>query len=104
MAEYWTTEQVAEHLDIEVRGVYQSRRNGEYPGNLGTRRGRRLMFRSDHIEAGPQEPETTQDPTTALLWALTGIHETLRVIHNELRAQRGLDTTDITVEITGEEE
>jgi hypothetical protein len=85
--EWWSTEDVAEFLEIEPQQVYESRRRNEYPGNLGQRRGRSLAFLRSQVEAGPQEPNTTSDPTTALLWALSGIHETLRAIHTELRKQ-----------------
>lgn len=73
MAEFWTTEQVAAHLNIDVSEVYRTRRNGEWPGSVGRNRGRRLLFPSDLIESGPQEPETTNDPLEAILWTLQGI-------------------------------
>ena len=79
-----TTEEVAEALGMTVKEVYESRRRNEWPGNLGRRRGRNLIFPEDLT---PQEPETTTDPTTAILWALEGIHKTLRAIHTELRGQ-----------------
>lgn len=87
MPEMWTTEQVADYLSLTAQDVYESRRRGAYPGNLGIRRGRKLLFPSDQV-MNPPEEETTNDPTTAILWALDGIHKTLRAIHNELRAQR----------------
>jgi len=115
---WWTTEQVAEYLEVTEQAVYDSRRRHKFPGNRGHRRGKRLMFDSDAIEAGkqaveegrdPDAPETTEDPTEAILWALGGIHETLRAIHNELRAQRPqyfdvelLETTTIEVEMEEE--
>lgn len=77
MSEFWTTEQVAAHLGIGVEDVYRTRRNGEWPGSVGRNRGRRLLFRSDLIEAGPQEPATTNDPLEAILWTLQGIEEKL---------------------------
>ena len=43
------------------------------------------MFDADLVQAGPQEPETTEDPLEAILWALSGIHTTMRAIHNEMR-------------------
>ena len=85
---YWTIEEVAEHLNLTVSQVRETRRRNAYPGNLGRQRGRRLLFSPEQVQAGPQEPETTNDPMTAILWALSGIHTTLRSIHNELRGQR----------------
>lgn len=108
--EWWTTEDVAEFLEITTQQVYESRRRSEYPGALGQRRGRSLAFLRSQVEAGPQEPETTNDPTTAILWALEGIHKTLRAIHTELRAQRPVyfdvvvdEVTETTIEIEEEE-
>ena len=84
----WTIEEVAEFCEITVGQVYESRRRKEYPGVLGRQRGRRLLFPQDLVEAGPQEPEVTDDVNTAILWALQGIKKTLDAMHNELRAQR----------------
>lgn len=95
----WTTEQVADYLSLTAQDVYESRRRGAYPGNLGIRRGRKLLFPSDQV-MNPPEEQATSDPTTAILWALDGIHKTLRAIHNELRAQRAWPLLDITDEIT----
>lgn len=107
--EWWSTEDVADFLGITAQQVYESKRRNEYPGVLGQRVGRMTRFKRSEIEAGPQEPETTNDPTQAILWALEGIHTTLRAIHNEQRAQRPhwveLSIEDVvTVEIEGEEE
>lgn len=67
----WTTEQVAEHLNITVEEVYASRRRGDFPGNLGQRRGKRLIFNPDQILDPPTgEPETTSDLMLAVLWEL----------------------------------
>lgn len=85
---YWTTEQVAEFLDITVEQVYESRRRKEYPGNIGTNRGRRLMFDAEKVQAGPEVAQTTNDPLEALLWTTQGIEAKLVEIINELRAQR----------------
>ena len=85
---YWTTEEVADFLEISVAQVYESRKRKEYPGVLGRQRGRRLLFSQDLVEAGPQEPEVTDDVSTAILWALQGIKKALDAMHNELRAQR----------------
>jgi hypothetical protein len=87
-AEFWTTEQVADHLGITVKDVYESRRRNEFPGSIGTNRGRRLLFRSDLIESGPQEPKTTSDPLEAILWGLNAIEKQLGEILKELRNQR----------------
>ena len=107
----WTIEEVAEFCEITVGQVYESRRRKEYPGVLGRQRGRRLLFSQDLVEAGPGEPETTDDVNTAILWALQGIKRTLDAMHNELRAQRPQwvelvteETTETTIEWTGEEE
>lgn len=102
MAEFWTTEQVAEHLGIEVREIYQSRRNGDWPGIVGTQRGRRLLFRSDLIEAGPQETESTEDVTVAILWTLQGIEAKLGKILTELVSQRTQPPTWLTMDFTDE--
>lgn len=87
MAELWTTEEVAEYLGITVQQVYESSRRGEWPGRVGKQRGRRKLYNSDLIQAGSQEPETTNDPATAILWALSGIHETLRNLERLAQAQ-----------------
>jgi hypothetical protein len=103
----WTIEEVAEFCEITVGQVYESRRRKEYPGVLGRQRGRRLLFSQDLVEAGPQEPEVTDDVNTAILWALQGIKKTLDAIHNELRAQRShpLATHYLaTLETIGDEE
>jgi hypothetical protein len=76
-AEFWTTEQVAEHLGITVKDVYESARANRFPGSLGTQRGRRKLYRSDLILAGPQEPKTTSDPVEAILWTVQGIEAKL---------------------------
>jgi hypothetical protein len=101
MAEFWTTEQVADHLGIDPQTVYETRRRGAFPGNVGTRRGRRLLFRSDLIEAGPSEMET-EDPLVALLWTAQGIETKLVEIINELKAQR--PTTYLPAELLETEE
>jgi hypothetical protein len=107
----WTIEEVAEFCEITVGQVYESRRRKEYPGVLGRQRGRRLLFSQDLVEAGPGEPETTDDVNTAILWALQGIKRTLDAMHNELRAQRPryfdgelLETITTTVDVEMEEE
>lgn len=105
---WWTTEQVAEYLGVTEQAIYDSRRRKQFPGNRGSQRGRRLMFPSEAIEAGklaveegrdPDTPDTTDDATTAILWALEGIHKTLRAIHNELRAQRKQPEDHYTVTV-----
>lgn len=112
---WWTTEQVAEYLGVTEQAVYDSRRRQKFPGNRGSQHGRRLMFSSEAIEAGkqaveagedPDAPETTDNATQAILWALSGIHTTLRAIHNELRAQRPQYFVGelLTYETKGEEE
>jgi hypothetical protein len=83
--EWWSTEDVAEFLEIEPQQVYESRRRNEYPGNLGQRRGRSLAFLRSQVEDGPQEPKTTSDPVEALLWTAQGIEAKLGRIHDELR-------------------
>lgn len=112
---WWTTEQTAEYLGVSTQSIYDSRTRNKFPGNRGSRRGRRIMFPSEAIEAGklaveagedPDAARTIDDPTEAILVALGGIHDTLRAIHNELRAQRGTFYTAelVTYETTGEEE
>jgi hypothetical protein len=90
--EFWTTEQVAAHLDTTTQKVYQSRRNGDWPGNVGKMRGRALKFRSDLIESGPPTAETTDDVQTAILWTLQGIESKLGKILQELHRQRNDST------------
>lgn len=85
---YMTTEEVADLLGITVDDVYRTRRNREYPGVLGRQRGRRLLFPADLVEAGPTEPESTNDPVVAILWTVQGIEAKLAEILKELRAQR----------------
>lgn len=87
-AEFWTTEQVAAHLGLTVKDIYESARANRFPGNLGTQRGRRKLYRSDLILAGPQEPKTTSDPVEAILWTVQGIEAKLAAILAELKAQR----------------
>jgi hypothetical protein len=99
-----TTQEVADHLGITVAEVYQSRRNGEWPGSVGKQRGRSLKFRSDLIEAGPQAAESTTDPQEAMLWTLQGIEAKLGKILNELKAQRPVYLTGLVDSIEGEEE
>lgn len=70
---FWTIEEVADNLDLTVTQVRESRRKGEYPGNLGRLRGRRLMFDADLVAAGPTVAQTTNDPQEAILWTLQGI-------------------------------
>jgi len=105
---FWTTEDVADFLDITVAQIYESRRRKEYPGVLGRQRGKRLLFPQDLVEAGPGEPEITDDVNTAILWALQGIKKTLDAIHNELRAQRPIyypaEWDTLTISGEGEEE
>lgn len=93
----WTTEQVAEHLDLTVDDVYRTRRENKYPGNLGVRRGRRLMFDPVLVE-NPPEPETTNDPTVAVLWELQAQTRLLHQIIHEVRGLR--DMTLETIEET----
>lgn len=117
---YWTTSQVADYLACEVETIYESRRRKEWPGVLGKNRGRRLLFEREAIEQGlerlsnglePIPQETTENATEAILWALSGIHTTLRNIEKELRAQRPqwltgewVETIETTFDIEGEEE
>lgn len=117
---YWTTSQVADYLACEVETIYESRRRKEWPGVLGKNRGRRLLFEREAIEQGlerlsnglePIPKETTENATEAILWALSGIHTTLRNIEKELRAQRPqwltgewVETIETTFDIEGEEE
>lgn len=108
---YLTIEEVADRLNMTVTQVRESRRKGEWPGNVGKRQGRRLRFNADLIESGPQEPTTTSDPVDALLWTAQGIEAKLAEILKELRAQRPTyfttelieSITETTIEI-GEEE
>lgn len=105
MSEFWTTEQVAEYLGVDVSHVYRTRRNGEWPGVVGRNRGRRLLFHSDVIEAGPQEPDTTTDPLEAILWTLQGIEEKLGQMLVELMRQGNTIRPVEVVEIwNGDEE
>lgn len=92
-AEFWTTEQVAEHLGITVKEVYESARANRFPGNLGTQRGRRKLYRSDLILAGPQAPRTTSDPVEAILWTVQGIEAKLAEILKELRKPLVIEET-----------
>lgn len=92
MAEFWTTEQVAEHLGITIKEVYESARANRFPGNLGKQRGRRKLYRSDLILAGPQEPKTTSDAVEAILWVLNDMQRTLGGIHTELRRMAATQT------------
>lgn len=74
---FWTIEEVADHLDLTVTQVRESRRKGEYPGVLGRMRGRRLAFDVDLVKAGPQVAKSTTDPLEAILWTLVGIEAKL---------------------------
>lgn len=128
MSDRITTETLAEELGTDRQVIYESRRRGQYPGILGHRQGKRLMFYrsevNDWLESVPKivtdengvirrwetdtaygEGETTNDANTAILWALGGIQETLRAIHNELRVQRpvALDVAS-HVFVTGDED
>ena len=103
-AEFWTTEQVAAHLGKSVKEIYESARRNEFPGNLGTQRGRRKLYRSDLILAGPQEPKTTTTPSEAILWTVQGIEAKLAEILQELRKPLVIEeTTAYTIEIEEEE-
>lgn len=85
----WTTEEVADHLGLTVDEVYASRRRSEYPGNLGIRRGKRLVFDEDRVKAGPQlEPEVTTDTLEAILWELQAHTQLLRRLTQEVRLTR----------------
>lgn len=97
----WTTEQVADHLGITVEAVYQSRREQRFPGNLGVRRGRRLMFDPDHI-ANPPTPESTSDPMVAALWEIKGVRKIVNKIDRDIQALRAHLAEDAN--LTGEEE
>lgn len=87
---FWTIEEVAEHTGLTVTQVYESRRRKEWPGVIGTQRGRRLMFDADRVKAGPEAvaSQTTDDVQTAILWTLQGIESKLGLILKELRLQR----------------
>lgn len=83
----WTTQQVADHLGLTVEEVYRSRREQRFPGNLGVRRGRRLMFDPDHI-ANPPTQESTTDPAVAALWEIQGVRKVVNKIDREVQALR----------------
>lgn len=91
---FWTIEEVADHLGMTVTQVRESRRKGEWPGTVGKLQGRRLRFRSELIEAGPQEPKTTNDPVEAILWTAQGIEAKLAEILTELRRSIRITPTD----------
>jgi hypothetical protein len=112
---WWTTEQVTEYLGITRQAVYDSRARDKFPGNRGSRKSSGdLRFPSEAIEQGkalvdagenPDRPETTDDGTTAILWALEGIHKTLRAIHTELRKPQNRAEAYVDMwTATGEEE
>lgn len=129
MDEYITTEDLAADLNTTRQVIYETRRRNDYPGRLGHRRGKRLMFQrseiTDWLESVPKittdgtgvvmgwetdpaygDGETTNDANTAIVWALEGIKKTLDAIHNELRAQRPQYLTGelLTYETRGEDE
>jgi hypothetical protein len=83
---FWTIEEVADHLALTVTQVRESRRKGEYPGNLGRLRGRRLMFDADLVQAGPTVAQTTGEPLEAILWTLQGIESKVGEIAVHLAA------------------
>lgn len=83
----WTTQQVADHLGLTVEEVYRSRREQRFPGNLGVRRGRRLMFDPDHI-TNPPTQESTTDPAVAALWEIQGVRKVVNKIDREVQALR----------------
>lgn len=87
MPAMWTTQQVADHLGLTVEEVYRSRREQRFPGNLGVRRGRRLMFDPDHI-ANPPTQESTTDPAVAALWEIQGVRKVVNKIDREVQALR----------------
>lgn len=109
---YWTTSQVADYLACEPESIYESRRRKEWPGVLGKRRGRQLLFEREAIEQGlerlsdglePIPQETTENPTEAILWALEGIHTTLRNIEKSLVAQNHGTFETVGLAIMGDE-
>ena len=102
MPAMWTTEQVADHLGLTVEAVYQSRREQRYPGNLGVRRGRRLMFDPDHI-ANPPTQETTTDPLVAALWEIKGVRKVVNKIDREVQALRAHLAQDANLTMEEEE-
>lgn len=81
---YITIEEVADRTGLTKAQIYESRKRKEWPGSIGVQAGRRLRFDADLIDAGPQPTETTNDPTVAILWAVDGIHKTLRSILREI--------------------
>ena len=102
---FWTIEEVADHLDLTVTQVRESRRKGEYPGALGRMRGRRLAFDVDLVKAGPQVAKSTTDPLEAILWTLVGIEarlDSLVKISREYAKAQLFSTTTYTT--TGDEE
>lgn len=91
----WTTEQVAEHLGITVDEVYASRRNNTFPGNLGVRRGKRLVFNPEQIKNPPKE-ESTDDVQVAILWELQAHTQLLRRIIQEVSSDRIKEQATLT--------
>ena len=86
---WWTIEEVAEHLDMTVEQVRQTRSRKEWPGVIGIRQGRRLRFDSEAVKAGPREPEHTDDAAVAAVWLLEDIRNLVGQIHtaiNDIRA------------------
>lgn len=101
MPAMWTTQQVADHLGLTVEEVYRSRREQRFPGNLGVRRGRRLMFDPDHI-TNPPTQESTTDPLVAALWEIKGVRKVVNKIDREVQALRAHLAQDAN--LTSEEE
>lgn len=80
--ELWTTDQVANYTGLTVAEVYASRRRGDFPGVLGFRRGRALLYDAEKVR-NPPEPEVTSDPIVAILWELQAQTRLLhQIIHN----------------------
>lgn len=94
----WTTEQVAEHLGITVDEVYTSRRRGDFPGNLGVRRGKRLVFNPDQVENPPEKDGTTSDVMLAVLWELQAHANLLRRVAVDIHHIREHISTDHTAD------
>ena len=102
--EFWTTDEVAEHLGMTVAQVYESRKRKEYPGDIGKQRGRRLLFNADLVRAGPTTAQTTNDPLEAILWTLQGIEKKLGQIVVELQVRHADQYFTAVLSTTTEEE
>jgi predicted DNA-binding transcriptional regulator AlpA len=73
---FLTIEEVAAKYDMTVAQIYESRRRKEFPGALGHRRGKRVLWVLSELDTWGKDG-TINDPNVAMVRTLSAIEKLL---------------------------